>query len=123
MNQALKRKPVDSIHQPEVENRKVAVELALVPKPASKPVMTMEALNESLAYFYNHGGPAMEEKDGVIVKNSVPRPNHKNSQARPRSGQDLVKLVTSEGPKTVSIDYLNEKLSYFYSHGGPIMDI
>jgi hypothetical protein len=25
--------------------------------------------------------------------------------------------------KAKSADYLNEKLEYFYSHGGPIMDI
>ncbi len=25
--------------------------------------------------------------------------------------------------RTVSTEYLNEKLTYFYNHGGPVMDI
>jgi len=28
-----------------------------------------------------------------------------------------------KGDKTVTADYLNERLNYFYNNGGPIMDI
>jgi len=123
MNQALKSKPVDSIYQTGADNQTFVTELVLVHKPASEPKMTMAALNEKLTYFYNNGGPIMEEKDGVMAKHSIPRSNRKINQVRPHSGQDMVRLLTPEGTKTVSIDYLNEKLTYFYNHGGPVMDI
>jgi len=33
------------------------------------------------------------------------------------------KQVVKNELERMTKDYLNEKLSYFYSHGGPIMDI
>lgn len=36
----------------------------------------------------------------------------------------ILKVIDGKkGEKTVSAEYLNEKLSYFYNNGGPIMDI
>ena len=35
-----------------------------------------------------------------------------------------LKLINgTKNEKLVSIDYLNEKLTYFYNNGGPVMDI
>jgi hypothetical protein len=36
------------------------------------------------------------------------------------SGAEIITLVSK---KPMSIEYLNEKLAYFYNNGGPIMDI
>ena len=35
----------------------------------------------------------------------------------------LVSKKDKKEAENVAKDYLNEKLSYFYSHGGPIMDL
>jgi len=41
------------------------------------------------------------------------------------NGAEIITLVSKNSveDKEVSLDYLNEKLAYFYNNGGPIMDI
>lgn len=123
MNRALKSKLMDIPFQTGVESKSLTTELMLVSKKDREAKMTMEDLNQKLAYFYNNGGPVMEKKEGVMVKTRFSRPTPKNNQARVNSGGDTVTLLTPEGSKSVSVDYLNEKLIYFYGHGGPVMDI
>jgi len=38
-------------------------------------------------------------------------------------GAEIIYLVDKKNDKKVTLDYLNEKLAYFYANGGPIMDI
>ena len=48
------------------------------------------------------------------------------SKSFPNSkGGEIVSLVSRQGMeyKKLTVDYLNERLAYFYNNGGPIMDI
>jgi len=38
-------------------------------------------------------------------------------------GAEIIYLADKKNDKKVTLDYLNEKLAYFYANGGPIMDI
>jgi hypothetical protein len=40
-------------------------------------------------------------------------------------GAEIITLITNKNreEKEVTLEYLNEKLAYFYNNGGPIMDI
>jgi hypothetical protein len=40
-------------------------------------------------------------------------------------GAEVISLVRKQGmkDKKMTIEYLNEKLAYFYNNGGPIMDL
>jgi hypothetical protein len=96
--------------------------LTLVPNPALQGRMEREKLEQALAYFYANGGPVLEEKDGVIMS-SIATISHNKPRNTKKQAKQTVALLTPEGPKKVSIDYLNERLAYFYSHGGPVMDI
>ena len=40
-------------------------------------------------------------------------------------GAEVIYLVnkTNDETKEYTVDYLNERLAYFYNHGGPIMEL
>lgn len=124
MTNALTQKIITTVATNRAEDKTASriEKLTLVPRQTPAAGMNREDLNKALAYFYNNGGPIMEEKDGVIMC-AAAKPYRFNDRARAQSPQDTVSLLTRKGTKELSIDYLNEKLTYFYSHGGPIMDI
>jgi len=39
------------------------------------------------------------------------------------TGAEIITLVSKKPTEKMTIEYLNEKLAYFYSNGGPVMDI
>ncbi len=51
--------------------------------------------------------------------------NRISKKAVKTNGTKLITLVSKESAadKEVTLDYLNERLAYFYNNGGPIMDI
>lgn len=124
MTKALSTKIIASVATKRAEDARASKieKLTLVPRQNPAAGMSREDLNKALAYFYNNGGPIMEEKDGVIMCAAVKTQRPKD-RARVQSTPDTISVLTSKGTKNLSIDYLNEKLAYFYSHGGPIMDI
>lgn len=105
-------------NRPEDKTSSATDKLTLVPYPAAQNRISSEGLEQNLAGFVTNGGPILEEKDGVIMSSVATR-----NRRKAYSGRETVALLTEEGPKQVSIGYLNEKLAYFYSHGGPVMEL
>lgn len=124
MTKALSSKIIATVVTNRAEDTRASKneKLTLVPRQNPAAGMSRDDLNRALAYFYNNGGPIMEEKDGVIMC-ATAKPQRPNDRARAQSAPDTVSVLTSKGTKNLPIDYLNEKLAYFYSHGGPVMDI
>lgn len=102
----------------------------LLSKDATRQKAAIKVLNEKLAHFYNNGGPIMDEKEGLVVKTMVKsgpldrryRFRRNNITSKPKRAE-TVSLVSKDGPKIVTMEYLNEKLTYFYNNGGPVMDL
>jgi len=57
----------------------------------------------------------------AIKKMMISEEVNKNSASK--TNLTLVSKEDKKEAEKMSKEYLNEKLSYFYSHGGPIMDL
>ncbi|MDD3363628.1 MAG: hypothetical protein PHZ03_01455 [Syntrophomonas sp.] len=60
----------------------------------------------------------------IDMKDTVYKNRYSKKSTR-TNGAELISLVSKKGleDKKVTLEYLNEKLTYFYNNGGPIMDI
>jgi len=59
------------------------------------------------------------------INNTDTAYNQPNKKASKADGAKIIYLAgkNNQEDKKVTLDYLNEKLAYFYNNGGPIMDI
>jgi hypothetical protein len=69
-----------------------------------------------------------ETRMNVARKIEMKDTAYKNRYSKKSTGTksaDIITLVSKNSveDKEVSLDYLNEKLAFFYNNGGPIMDI
>jgi hypothetical protein len=69
-----------------------------------------------------------ETKMNVARKIEMNDTAYKNRYSKKSTGTksaEIITLISKNGveEKEVTLDYLNEKLAYFYNNGGPIMDI
>ena len=49
--------------------------------------------------------------------------NRWNKASERLNGAEIIPMVSKKPTEKMSIEYLNEKLWYFYNNGGPMMDI
>jgi hypothetical protein len=49
--------------------------------------------------------------------------NRWNKISRRPSGAEVIPMASKKNNEKITVEYLNEKLTYFYNNGGPVMDI
>lgn len=85
----------------------------------------MRKLENEINYFYNHGGPTMDD-NGIPYCTECAMTETDNVPTAPKA---MHKTSTPSGPRTDHTKWrdvvhggLEAEIAYFYEHGGPIMD-
>lgn len=82
----------------------------------------MRKLEADISYFYNHGGPVMDEgvpygSECAMTENSTPtRASIKNTSKPAFTHKD------TKWRNSIQEGDLEAEIAYFYNHGGPIME-
>lgn len=84
----------------------------------------MWRLEAEVTYFYNHGGPVMD--DGIPELSECAMTETESISAQPKAAEksDNTKVETTDHTawRTKVHGGLEAEVAYFYEHGGPIMD-